>query len=214
MAKSQSKTIYVGLAGEHLVASKLSPYCIVRSVGEDTGIDLYCEIVAPKTLKLFLHFFCQVKTTKGDLSRARIQADFPYWADQPVPVFVFHVQYDDVMSINASKIWIHDVPYILAKEDVKKTRKSLRRDVQEKFLLSDSGNNKDPMDLNTFIYNHVAFAYGMWQMRRFGLVLPNPEINKSAQRVFVGGLTGIYRRKIQRAITYAQQRMSAETANR
>lgn len=206
----------MGLAGEHLVASKLAPYCIVRTVGqgEDTGIDLYCEIVAPTTLKLFVHFFCQVKTTKGTLSRSRIKKDLAYWADQPVPVFVFHVQYDDIAKIHASNIWIYDVPYILAKEDAKKAGQTLLRDVQEKFLLSDSGNNKDQMDLNTFIYHHVPFAYGMWQMRRFGLVFPNPEVKNRAPSVFVGGLTGLYRRKIQRAIKYAQQRISAETANK
>lgn len=50
------------------------------------------------------------------------------------------------------------------------------------------------MDLKTFIYNHVPFAYGIWQMRRYGLILPNPEIEKNAPTVFVGGLTGLYKR--------------------
>ena len=213
MKKSQSETIHVGLAGEHLVASVLSPYCIVRTVGQgkDTGIDLYCEIVTPGTLELFLHFFCQVKTTNKNLGQSQIQSDFSYWADQPVPVFVFHVKYRDVTKINDSKIWIYDVPYLLVKADAKKVRQQVKRDVDDKFLLSDKGNNKDKMDLKTFICNHVPFAYGMWQMRRHGLVLPNPEIEKNAPKVVVGGLTGLYKQKIQQAINYANDRMNKES---
>lgn len=67
------------------------------------------------------------------------------------------------------------------------------------------------MDLKTFICNHVPFAYGMWQMRRYGLVLPNPEIEKNAPKVFVGGLTGLYKQKIQQAINYANDRMNKES---
>ena len=91
MGKSQSKAIHIGNAGEHYLASQLSRYCIVRDVGQgkDTGIDLYCEIVHQDSLKLSLHFFCQVKTLKKQINVAKIYDKYwSYWGEQPVPVFL------------------------------------------------------------------------------------------------------------------------------
>jgi len=51
----------------------------------------------------------------------------------------------------------------------------------------------------------------MWQMRRYGLVLPNPEIKENMPPVFVGGLTAIYKEKIERAISDANHLLSIES---
>lgn len=56
-------------------------------------------------------------------------------------------------------------------------------------------NNRDKMSLQHFLYGHVPWTYGLWQMRRFGLVLPNPEIKKQKEEYGVGGFTYLYKKK-------------------
>lgn len=78
--------------------------CLVRPVAADTdiGIDLYCESTVPsvsgQTQAGFLHFFVQVKSGKtqvhvspdGQFAQCRLKRKhLTYWAQQPVPVFVF-----------------------------------------------------------------------------------------------------------------------------
>jgi hypothetical protein len=46
-------------------------------------------------------------------------------------------------------------------------------------------------------------------MRR-GLVLPNPEIEDNMPEVLVGGLTKIYKEKIEKQILYAKNLMEKE----
>lgn len=74
-----------------------------------------------KTLELTLHFFCQIKTTKSNFSRSNIEDKyFNYWANQPVPVFLIVLQYNDENTIQDShEIFIYDIPYILAIRDAK-----------------------------------------------------------------------------------------------
>lgn len=113
MRKSQSKTIHIGNQGEHIVATELSRYCVVREVGQgkDTGIDLYCEIVSPETNELTLHFFCQIKTAKRFSLSSVKDEEYNYWANQPVPVFLIEVKYKDKDKIRQkNEIWIHDIP--------------------------------------------------------------------------------------------------------
>ncbi len=49
-------------------------------------------------------------------------------------------------------------------------------------------------------------------MRRFGLVLPNPEI-ANQQKILVGGFSYLYRQKIQGAMKYADTLMTRENTN-
>jgi hypothetical protein len=211
MKKYQSKTIHIGNIGEHIIASMLSQCCIVRNVsqGKDTGIDLYCEILKQDSLELTLHFFCQVKTSKKHISQSEIEKNIDYWGNQPVPVFLFFVKYSNLATINSeSEIWVYDLPYFLAINDAKaQGYNGLKRYVNKRFLICDENNNKDKMTLETFLYHHIPFSYGLWQMRRFGLVLPNPEIKENMPEIFVGGLTNIYKEKIEKSISYASSMM-------
>jgi hypothetical protein len=213
MKKVQSSTIHLGNIGEHKIASLLSPFCIVRNVaqGRDTGIDLYCEILKQDDLEPTLHFFCQVKTRKKHIQDSEIKKDLHYWANQPVPVFVFLMKYSNEKTINSeSEIWVYDVPYLIAMNDAKdKGYGKIKRDVKKRFLICSEDNNKDRMKIESFLYGHVPFSYGIWQMRR-GLVLPNPEIKNNMPEVFVGGLTKIYKEKIEKAISYAKDLMERE----
>lgn len=217
MEKSQSKTIYIGNAGEHHLASQLSRYCIVRDVGQgkDTGIDLYCEIVHQTSLKLSLHFFCQVKTQKSKINLANINEKYwSYWGEQPVPVFLFLIKYEKQDQIQESnELWVYDIPYILSKKDAKKSGQNVpNRDVDEKFLLCDQSNNKDKMTWDDFIYHHIPWSYGLWYMRRFGLVMPNPEIVTQQNKILVGGFSYLYEQKICDAMKYAEMLMKQEKA--
>ncbi len=211
MIKYQPKSIHIGNMGEHLIASTLSQYCIVRDVsqGNDTGIDLYCEILKEDSLELTLHFFCQIKTYKRHINESEIKKNIDYWAEQPVPVFLFLVKYADLKKMKDAEIWVYDLPYLLAINDAKKKGIKLDRHVQNKFLICDENNNEDKMTLESFLYHHVPFSYGLWHMRRYGLVLPNPEI-RDVPPVLVGGLTGIYKEKIETSISFAKRQLRKE----
>jgi len=209
MEKSQSKTIHIGNAGEHYLAAQLSQYCIVRAVGQgrDTGIDLYCEIVHQESLKLSLHFFCQVKTQQVNVDPRQIDDRYwTYWGNQPVPVFLFLIKYQKQDQIQQSnQIWVYDIPYLLSKKDAEKSGKRVpTRDVDEKFLISDISNNKDKMSWSNFIYHHIPWSYGLWHMRRFGLVFPNPEIVEQKHRLLVGGFSYLYEDRIGEALNFAE----------
>jgi hypothetical protein len=215
MEKSQSRTIHIGNAGEHYLAAQLSKYCIVRDVGQgkDTGIDLYCEIVRPDSLELSLHFFCQVKTQKTDISLTGIEdAYWTYWGDQPVPVFLFLIKYTELNQIQEQgEVWVYDIPFILTKRDAQKAGKVIpTRDVNERFRITGESNNKDKMTLTDFIYHHISWSYGLWYMRRFGLVLPNPEVVNQQETVLAGGFSYLYEDKIQSAMSYANSLLARE----
>ena len=84
--------------GEQLIAANLAAEgCFIRHVtqGHDSGIDLYCETV--KDNIPFLHFWCQVKTSKKYCGKKEkvpytpIKKHREYWLTQPVPVFIFLV---------------------------------------------------------------------------------------------------------------------------
>lgn len=219
MAKSQSKSIHIGNAGEHYLASQLSKYCIVRDVGQgkDTGIDLYCEIVHQASLKLALHFFCQVKTQKRQINVASVDDMYwSYWGQQPVPVFLFLIKYEKQTQIQESnEVWVYDIPYILSKKDARKSGKEIpRRHVDERFQIAAQSNNKDKMTWSDFIYHHIPWSYGLWHMRRFGLVLPNPEIENQQNKILVGGFSYLYGQKIREAMKYAATLMARENTNR
>ncbi|MBV2138604.1 MAG: DUF4365 domain-containing protein [Candidatus Thiodiazotropha sp. (ex Ctena orbiculata)] len=216
MKKYQSESIHIGNMGEHIITSKLSEFCVVRGVGQgqDTGIDLYCEIIKQETHELSLHFFCQVKTRKRPISNSEIEKNLSYWGNQPVPVYLFLLKYSDSNKLSSnSDIWVYDLPYLLCKNDAKnKGYDGLERNVKDKFLICNENNDKDRMTLNHFIYHHIPFAYGMWYMRRHGLSLPNPKIAENEPDVFIAGLPSIYSNEIQDNISYAQKAL--ENMNR
>lgn len=216
MAKAQSKTIHIGNIGEHIIGALLSPYCIVRNVsqGRDTGIDLYCEILKESSLELSLHFFCQVKTTKNTIDMSDIKQYFNYWGNQPVPVFLFHIKYNHVETINEEHdVWVHDIPWLLAISDARKLHMNIQRNVHDKFQICKEYNNQNKMTLDKFLYHHIPWSYGLWLMRRNGLVAPNPEIRAQKKNYFVGsGLSKLYKDKIENSISFARGLLDKEKA--
>jgi hypothetical protein len=219
MEKRHSRNIHIGNQGEHIVAEMLSKKCIVRDVGQgkDTGIDLYCEILNDETLELSLHFFCQVKTVKGKFKQNTIRKEFyDYWGNQPVPVFLMVVEYENEKNIQGThELWVHDIPYILAKRDARALGKNEPlRDVHEEFKLCSESNNKDKMKLEDFLYHHIPWSHGLWQLRRFGLVLHNPEIKNRENKILVGGFTYLYEEKIVKEIQNIDYLLKNDKYNR
>jgi len=152
--------------GEQYIAANLSSQgCFVRHVtqGNDTGIDLYCETV--KNNKPFLHFWCQIKTSKYYKRESKQESFEPeknhkeYWLAQPVPVFIFLVP--DLRDE-------FNVPYYVCKAfDLLKERKI------NSFIKIES-----PKDLSTFLNEDqgLAFQTFLWELKD-GKVshLKNPE---------------------------------------
>ena len=204
MKKFQSRTIHIGNQGENLVSSMLSKYCIVRGVGqgEDTGLDIYCEVVDDQTLNLSLHFFCQIKTSGENTSISIIEKDLEYWAQQPAPVFLLEVKYKDDKKIHEEgEVWIYDIPWKLVQNDaLNKSSVRLTRDVDDKFKLSDVSNNKDNMTVYDFIYHHLPSSYGLWNMRRYGVAMINPEIKGDAQ-FYTKGIAKLYLEEIKKTLS-------------
>ena len=142
--------------GEQYIAANLSSQgCFVRHVtqGRDTGIDLYCETV--KNNKPFLHFWCQIKTSKKYKGK-REQISFKpekkehkeYWLAQPVPVFIFIVP--DLRDEP-------NVPYYIFKAlDLSKGRK-----------INSFKKIKTPKDLSTFLNEDqgLAFQTFLWELK-------------------------------------------------
>ena len=125
------------------------------------------------------------------------------------------VKYKKQTELQSSNgIWVYDLPYLLAKREAKNSGKEApRRDVEEKFLICQESNNKDKMTWTDFIYRHIPWSYGLWHLRRFGLVYPNPEIVHQQNRILVGGFSYLYKEKIRKAIEYANFLMSRENSN-
>jgi hypothetical protein len=219
MTKKHSRTVHIGNQGEHIVASVLGKNCIVRDVGQgkDTGIDLYAEVMNDENYELSLHFFCQVKTVKGKYSKRKIEDKyFKYWGNQPVPVFLFCVEYEEENNIqDTHELWVYDIPYILAKRDAAEFNlPEPNRDMLEKFKLGDVSNNKDEMSVHDFLYGHLPWSYGLWQLRKYGLVLPNPEIKSDREPILVGGFSYLYKNKVRKSIEFAESLLNRENTEK
>ena len=128
--------------GEQYIAEKLSSCgCFVRHVpqGHDTGIDLYCETTAERG-EPFLHFWCQVKASKGYKGKKssitfRPEKDMhkEYWLKQPVPVFIFLVP--DLRKQNNIPYYIFSsIDFYPTNEKITSLRKVEKQQDLENFL--------------------------------------------------------------------------------
>jgi hypothetical protein len=213
--KTQSRTIHIGNQGESIVSQALARNCIIRDVaqGKDTGIDLYVEILDVSSLELDLHFFCQVKTQNRPFSLNSVDSKyFEYWAQQPVPVFLFSVEYFAENNIrDSSKIYIHDIPYCLAIQDARAMGKRLPvREMDIKFQLSDLSNGKDKITLTDFLYVHVPWSYSLWFMRKYGLVIPTPQKRSDNKYSLALGFSHLYKDKINDTFRHAETVLGIE----
>jgi hypothetical protein len=111
---------------------------------------------------------------------------------------------------------VHDIPYILVKRHAKTVGVEQESRGKKFKLCSESEDNDiDKRSLQKFIDGHVSSAYGLWQVRRFGLVLPNPEVNKEKKvPVVPGGLSDLYEEKIAEVAEYAKLYLEKDKYNR
>jgi hypothetical protein len=169
--------------GEQYIAANLSSQgCLVRHVpqGNDTGVDLYCETI--NNDKPFLHFWCQIKTSK-DYKRESKQESFgpeknhkEYWLAQPVPVFIFLVP--DLRDES-------NVPYYICRAfDL------LNKEKINSFIKIES-----PEDLPTFLNERLVSETFLWELKD-GKVshLKTPE--KEYTRQFPTGFTHEFESKL------------------
>ena len=143
--------------GEQYIAANLaSQGCFVRHVpqGNDTGIDLYCETV--KGNEPFLHFWCQIKTSKNYEGKSERESFKPekkhkeYWLTQPVPVFIFLVP--DLRNEP-------NIPYYICKA-LDLSNKESNKEKINSFIKIES-----PKDLLTFLNEWLVFETFLWELK-------------------------------------------------
>lgn len=143
--------------GEQYIAANIaSQGCFVRHVpqGNDTGIDLYCETV--KGNEPFLHFWCQIKTSKNYEGKSERESFKPekkhkeYWLTQPVPVFIFLVP--DLRNES-------NIPYYICKA-LDLSNKESNKEKINSFIKIES-----PKDLLTFLNEWLVFETFLWELK-------------------------------------------------
>jgi len=170
--------------GEQYIAANLSSQgCFVRHVtqGRDTGIDLYCETV--KNNKPFLHFWCQIKTSKKYKGK-RKQISFKpkkkehkeYWLAQPVPVFIFIVP--DLRDEP-------NVPYYICRAF----------DLSKKERINSFIKIEPPEDLSTFLNEWLLSETFLWELKD-GKVSHLKTPKKEYTRQFPTGFTHEFESKL------------------
>ena len=149
--------------GEQHISERLSSCdCFVRHVpqGHDTGIDLYCETTS-EDKQPFLHFWCQVKTSKTfkgkksriTLNRQSKEMNVDYWLKQPIPVFIFRVP--DLRDENIPKGGM--IPfYIFNAIDFRNNQEKINFSIKI----------EDPEDLKTFLNEDLLIQTFRWDLMR------------------------------------------------
>lgn len=183
--------------GEQYIAANLSSQgCFVRHVtqGNDTGIDLYCETV--KENKPFLHFWCQIKTSKKYKEENKQETFKPkkeykeYWLLQPVPVFIFLVP-DSRNKFN--------VPYYICKA----------LDLEVKERINSFAKVESPKDLSSFLNEQLALETFLWELKEGKIsYLKTPKEGYTKQ--FPTGIVHIFESKLFQSLHWTLWRLSED----
>ena len=157
----------VGSQGEAFVSFLLSKYCLVRPVanGTDVGVDLYCEVLQggiPHN-----HFWVQVKAQSKRTKRRRSLkiSDLEYWSRQPIPVFIFFISLDDLVSFDTFKIDVVDLTDQFIKEDYIDPKGRKGRNLNQDFVLNSL------MAVERFVFDTVPISDSRIQLRD-GFIFP------------------------------------------
>lgn len=183
--------------GEQYIAANLSSQgCFVRHVpqGNDTGVDLYCETI--KDTEPFLHFWCQIKTSKNYKGKSEQESFKPkkehkkYWLKQPVPVFIFLVP--DLRDKPNTPYYICRALDLLKEEKI------------NSFIKIES-----PEDLSTFLNEWLVSETFLWELKD-GKVshLKTPKKEYTIQ--FPSGVTHIFEPKLFESLHWTLWRLSQD----
>ena len=142
-------------AEQYISARLAEKGCLVRHVpqGHDIGIDLYCETIEQSTP--FLHFWCQIKTSKKwkgkkrGISFSTKKGEKEYWTKQPVPVFVFLVP--DLRDKSNNSF----IPFYICRTDLSIGGRKI--DSWKKV--------ESPGDLSDFLRNDLRILYFSWELK-------------------------------------------------
>jgi hypothetical protein len=180
-------------AEQYIAANLASHGCFIRHVtqGHDSGIDLYCETL--KENIPFLHFWCQVKTSKNWKGKRKQLSFKPekkqhedYWLKQPVPVFIFLVP--DLRDKLNIPYYICRAFDLLSNEKIKS------------FLKIEL-----PKDLSTFLNEDLVSETHLWELkngkvsslktpkREYTIQYPKDNVHKFEKRLFKNMHTTLWR---------------------
>jgi hypothetical protein len=141
---------------EQYISARLAERgCLVRHVpqGHDIGIDLYCETIEEHTP--FLHFWCQIKTSKkwkGEKEKIHFspnEREKEYWIKQPVPVFVFLVP--DLRDKSTRTF----IPFYICRTDLREDERKIYSYIKI----------KSSSDLSDFLSKELPLLYFLWELR-------------------------------------------------
>lgn len=189
--------------GEQFIASELAAQgCLVRHVtqGHDTGVDLYCETTWNGIP--FLHFWCQIKTTKKESGQKETilyrppqknKKHIDYWLRQPVPVFVFVIP----SSLRDKPL---KKPYYIC------SPLRIENGTMPSFLKV-----KHPTNIFHFLHNLLVDMTQQWDLKDGRLT---PILKPGFFDDFIGfeaGMTGPYTKEILRSIHWGLWRLFYDT---
>jgi hypothetical protein len=183
---------------EQYIAARLAEKgCLIRHVpqGHDIGIDLYCETTEENTP--FLHFWCQVKTSKNwtgkekEISYPVEEKEKQYWLKQPVPVFVFLVP--DLRDEYAGDF----APFYICRTDLLGHGKKLE-------LL---GKIESPNDLVHFLREELPYQYFLWELKE-GKASYLKTVKNEYSRFFPSSIAQYFEDRLLESLRYTLWRLS------
>ena len=183
-------------AEQYISANLASQGCFVRHVpqGHDSGIDLYCETI--KDNIPFLHFWCQVKTSKNWKGKRKQLSFKPekrhkeYWLTQPVPVFIFLVP--DLRDEP-------NIPYYICRA----------LDLLNKEKINSFMKIESPKDLSTFLNEWLVSETFLWELKD-GKVSHLRTPKKEYIIQFPSGVTHIFEPKLFESLHWTLWRLSQD----
>jgi len=202
------KNLLTGNWGEQYISERLSSCeCFVRHVpqGHDTGVDLYCETTS-EDKRPFLHFWCQVKTSKKlkgkkpyiTLNRQLKNMKVGYWLKQPIPVFIFRVpdlRNEDIPKEGMIPFYIFSaIDFYDGKEKIQSLLKIQTPEDMKKFLNAD-------LLIQTF----------RWDLMR-GRVSHLPDSKPLYTIIFPNGQTLRFEKKLRQSLREERGDVGAESA--
>ncbi len=203
MGKKVDQNRLKGNYAEHLVSVWLSEKCLVRPVvaGTDIGIDLYCEAIIDD--QPYKHFWVQVKAigeSKLFEENGNTMAKFPfktndlkYWAQQPIPVYVFLVPVPKWPPVEPTRIFCIRITEQIIRDGIPK-KDSIMLSTKECFERESLSN-----DLEIFIHQIIPWDSSIILLEK-GIIAPIREDKDSGNCEYPKGVGKKYFEKMMKRI--------------